>query len=86
MNKENFRFYIKVRAALNIQPKLIYDELYSVFGDQAPHYSTVTRWSKWFREGREEIEDQPRIGKSVTKTTSDNLEDVQCLIDVDSSC
>jgi hypothetical protein len=83
MNKENFRFYIKVRTALNIQPKLIYDELYSVFGDQAPPYSTVTRWSKWFREGREEIEDQPRIGRPVTETTSDNIEEVRCLIDED---
>ena len=44
MNKEKFCFYMKVRTPLNIQPKLVYDELYSVFGDQAPSYSTVTRW------------------------------------------
>ena len=28
LNNENFLFYIKVRAALNIQPKLIHDESY----------------------------------------------------------
>ena len=46
MNNENFRFYIKVRTALNIQPKLIHDELYSVFGDQGPSYNTVAKWSR----------------------------------------
>ena len=55
MNNENFRFYIKVCTALSIQPKLIHDELYSVFGDQGPSYNTVTKWSRWFREGREDI-------------------------------
>ncbi len=83
MNKENFRFYIKVRTALSIQPKLIHDELYSVFDDQAPPYNTVAKWSKWFREGREEIEDQPRLGRPVTETTSAHIEEIRCLIDED---
>ena len=58
MSAENFRFYIKVRTALNIQARIIYDELYSVYGDQAPSHRTVERWSKLFREGREELEDE----------------------------
>jgi len=41
MNKENSRAYIKVRIALNFEPKVIHDELHSVFGDQAPLYPTV---------------------------------------------
>jgi len=36
MSVEKFRFYIKVRTALNIQARIIHDELYSVYGDQAP--------------------------------------------------
>ena len=43
MNNENFGFYIKVCTILNIQPKLIYDERYSVFGDQDPSYNTVVK-------------------------------------------
>lgn len=58
MSKENFRFYIKVRTAFNISAGAIYDELYSFCGDQAPSYATVKRWAKWFREGREEVEDE----------------------------
>ena len=69
-----------MRTALNMQPELIQDDLYSVFDDRAPPYSTVARWSKSFRDGREEIEDQPRIGRPVTETTSDNIEEVRCMI------
>ena len=50
MNNGNFRFYIKVRTTLHIQPKLIHDELYSVFGNRSPSYNTVAKWSRWFRE------------------------------------
>ena len=32
-----------MRTALNIQPKLIHDERYSVFGDQDPSYNTVDK-------------------------------------------
>ena len=60
MSKENFRFYVKVRTALNLQARVIYEELHSVFGNEAPPLRTVERWSKWFREGREEVEDEAR--------------------------
>ncbi|CAF4013749.1 unnamed protein product, partial [Rotaria sordida] len=38
------------RTALNIPPGVIYDELYSDCGDQAPSYATVKRWAKWLHE------------------------------------
>ncbi|CAF1272185.1 unnamed protein product [Adineta ricciae] len=80
-DKENFRAYIKVRTALSIQLKTIHDELYSVFGNQAPSYGRVTKWSKWFREGREAVEDHPRPGRRVTETTPENIEEIRGLID-----
>ncbi len=83
MNKENYRFYIKVRTALNIQAKVIHDELYSVFGDQAPSLRTVERWSMLFRDGREEVEDEARPGRPITETTSEHIEQVRLLIDDD---
>ncbi|CAF4444448.1 unnamed protein product, partial [Rotaria sp. Silwood2] len=58
-----------MRTALSIQPKSIYDELYSLFGGQAPTYNTVTRWSKCFCEVQEEIEDQPQPGRPIVETT-----------------
>ena len=55
MNKEYFLFYIKVRTTLYTESKVILNELSSVFGDAAPPLRTVQRWSKWFRDGREEV-------------------------------
>ena len=83
MEKENFRFYIKVRTALNIRPTIIHDELRTVFGDEAPSFRSVARWSQWFREGREEIEDETRPGRPITETTSENIEQVQSIINDD---
>ncbi|CAF1664481.1 unnamed protein product [Adineta ricciae] len=74
MDKENFRFYIKERTALDVQPTIIHNELCTVFDDEAPSFRTVARWSKWFREGRQDIEDETRGGRPITETTSENIE------------
>ncbi|CAF4124123.1 unnamed protein product [Rotaria sordida] len=84
MTTENFRFYTKVRTALNIQARIIHDELYSVYGDQAPSLRAVERWSKLFREDREEVEDEARHGRPITETTSENIKRIHLLIDDDS--
>jgi histone-lysine N-methyltransferase SETMAR len=83
MDKEHVRFYIKVRTALDIQPIVIYNELHTVFGDQAPFLRTVQRWSKAFLEGREEVEDEQRSGRPVTETTTENIDQIRDLIDDD---
>ncbi|CAF1333607.1 unnamed protein product [Rotaria sordida] len=80
MDKEQFRFCIKVRTALHIEPIFIHNELYTIFGDEAPPLRTVQRWSKWFREGREKVEDEDRPGRPITETTSENIEQVRDLI------
>ena len=81
MSTENFRFYIKTRTALNIQARIIHDELYSVYGGQTPSLRTVERWSKLFRDGREELEDAVRPGRHITETISENIEQIRQLID-----
>ncbi|CAF3636616.1 unnamed protein product [Rotaria sp. Silwood1] len=83
MHKENYRFYIKVRTALGISPTIIRDELTIAFGDEAPPYATVSRWAQWFREGREEIEDEARPGRPVTETTDENIEQIRDAINDD---
>jgi transposase len=76
MDKENFRFYIKVRTALNIEAKTAHDELHTVFDDNAPSYRTVARWMQWFREGREEVEDEERSGRTVTESTAEIIQEI----------
>ena len=40
---------------------------------------TIARWSKWFGEGREGIEDETRTGRPITETTSENIEQVHSI-------
>ena len=83
MSKENIRFYIKMRTALNIQPWVIHDELYTVHDEQVPSLRTVERWCKRFREGHDNLEDGARPDRPVTETTSENIEQVRLIIDDD---
>lgn len=80
MNKENFGFYIKVRTALNVEATTIHDELRAVFGDEAPSYRTIARWAQWFREEREEIDDDERSGRPVTESTPENIEEIHSIV------
>ena len=41
---------------------------------------TVQRWSKWFRESREEVVDEERPGRPVTETTHKHIDQVGDLI------
>lgn len=95
MEKENVRFYIKVREefftlsmlecvsfalnngsssqvrhALGADALTIYEELRQYAGDQAPSHSTVKRWCKLFRRGREQLVDDPRSGRPYSRPTS----------------
>jgi hypothetical protein len=83
MSKENIRFYIKMRTALNIQPRMIYEELYAVHGDQVPCLKTVERWCKRFREGEDDLDDEARPGRPATETYSENIEQVRLIVDDD---
>ncbi|CAF1377390.1 unnamed protein product, partial [Rotaria sordida] len=58
-----------LRTALNVEATIIHDELCTVFDDEAPSYRTIARWAQWFREGREEIEDEERSRRPVAEST-----------------
>jgi hypothetical protein len=59
MDNELNRYYIKIRTILEIDPMTIHEELVTALGPSAPSYTTVTRWAKRFREGREVVNDDP---------------------------
>ena len=81
MEKIEYRAYIKTRVLLDIKPVDIYNELLLAHGHLAPHYNTVVKWAKLFREGRESIEDDPRSGRPLTSFTDTNIELVRQVID-----
>ena len=49
-------------------------------GSKAPSYPTVAEWAKRFREGREDVNDDPRSGRPVSELTDENIELVREVI------
>ena len=60
MANELNRYCIKIRTILQIGPKTIHEELVTAVEASAPSYTTVTRWVKCFRQGRENVNDDLR--------------------------
>ena len=82
-NKLN-RYYIKIPTILEIDPKTIHEELVTALGLSAPSYTTVTRWSKHFCEGREDVNDHPRSASPLSEFIDENIELVRQVISNDS--
>ncbi|CAH1970352.1 unnamed protein product [Acanthoscelides obtectus] len=55
-------------------------ELLSVFGNEAPHHSTIFRWYRAFKRGRVSLSDDPRVGAPKTAVTHENGAAVRKLI------
>lgn len=83
MYNEFNQYFVKIRTILEINPKTICEELTDALGFDAPSYAIVRRWTKRFREGRDDIDDDPRSCRSVSMLTDENIERVQQVIEVD---
>lgn len=83
MTDEFNRYYIKFRVILGINPKTICDELTETLRPDAPSYSMVKNWAKRFREGREDVSDDPRSGRPMSVLTVENIECIREVIEDD---
>ncbi|CAF1008310.1 unnamed protein product [Didymodactylos carnosus] len=83
MTDEFNRYYIKFRTILEIDAKTICEELTTALGPDVPAYSAVTKWAKRFREGRKDVNDDFRSGRSISVLTDENIEQVRQVIEDD---
>lgn len=67
------RYAIKFCSKLNKSFAETHKLIVQAYGDSTLSYSQVSRWLKAFKEGREEVVDEPRAGRPSTSTTDDNL-------------
>ena len=74
------QYYIKIRTILEIDPKIIHEELVTALELSVLSYTTVIRWAKCFREGRENVSDHPLSVSPVSEFTGENIELVRQII------
>ena len=56
---------------------MTYEKLQRVYGEHSLSRLQVLRWQKSLLEGREQVEDEPRAGRTSTSKTDDNVERVR---------
>ncbi|CAF1083628.1 unnamed protein product [Rotaria sp. Silwood1] len=83
MTDEFSRYYIRIRAILGIYSKTIFDELTEALGLDASSYPMVRKWTKRFREGREDVSNDPRSGRPISVLRDENIERVRQVIEDD---
>ena len=57
--------------------------LQQVYGEETMSRTHAFEWYKRFKEGREEVEDDPRSGRPSTSRTADNIECVKQVVRAD---
>ena len=66
MDNELSRYYRRNRTILEIDPKIIHKDLVTTLKPNALSYTTVTRWAKRFRQGREDVNNHRRSASPLS--------------------
>lgn len=77
---EEQRINIKFLAKLGKNGREIFECLKQVYGDNSLKEPTVNKWLKRFREGREEVKDDPRPGRPSTSSSDENVERIRACV------
>jgi len=80
--KENIeqRHAIKFRVKLNKSATEKFASLTEAYGDATLSRSMDFKWHKVFKEGRENVEDDPRSGRPISSTNDQNVEVVRAVM------
>ena len=65
---------------LDEKPLQIHEKLVRVYHGYALSYPTVKEWARRVKEGRHDIEDQPRAGRPISSSTSEIITQVHELV------
>src|SRR5436190_20469394 len=83
LNRENFCAIIFYNFLRQLSQQECLAEVVSVFGNEAPHQSTISRRYGEFKRGRMSLSDDPRTGAPKTAVTQENVHAVHKLIKED---
>jgi len=71
---------IKFHAKLDESTTVTYEKLQRAYGEHSLYRAQVFRWHKSFLVGREQVEDEPHVGRISTSKTDENVERVRSLV------
>uniref|UniRef100_A0A8C4QUV3 Mos1 transposase HTH domain-containing protein n=1 Tax=Eptatretus burgeri TaxID=7764 RepID=A0A8C4QUV3_EPTBU len=77
------RANLKFLAKLGKTPYESFTMLQQVYGEETMSRTRAFEWHKRFKEGRGEVEDDPRSGRPSTSRTVDNIECVKQMVRAD---
>ncbi|CAH1959208.1 unnamed protein product [Acanthoscelides obtectus] len=80
LNREHFRAIIYYNFQRQSSQQECLPELLSVFGNEAPHQSTISRWYGECKREWVNLSDDPRVGAPKTAVTQENADAVRKLI------
>jgi len=70
---------IKFCVKLNKSATEAFASLIETYGDAALSRTVAFKWHKAFKEGRENVEDDPRSGRPISSTNDQNVEMVRAV-------
>ena len=73
-------YAIKFCVKLNKSATETFASLTEAYGDATLSRSVVFKWHKAFKEGRENVEDDPHSGRPISSTNDQNVELVQAVM------
>uniref|UniRef100_A0A8C4RHA2 Mos1 transposase HTH domain-containing protein n=1 Tax=Erpetoichthys calabaricus TaxID=27687 RepID=A0A8C4RHA2_ERPCA len=76
-------YAIKFCFLLGKSPSETFTMLQQAFGTECLSYSQAKKWHKAFREGREEVTDEPRSGRPSSARTDVNVQRVRDFLKMD---
>ncbi|CAF3739106.1 unnamed protein product, partial [Rotaria sp. Silwood1] len=71
LSEKYFRFYVRVRTALNIDPDIIHHELHLIFGNNAPSKIIIDQWSDYYKKK------DANTTQSIDSSTNTSIEDIK---------
>jgi len=73
-------YAIKFCVKLNESPTRAFASLAEAYGDATRSRTMVFKWHKAFKEGRENVEDDPHSGELISSTNDQNVEMVRAVM------
>ena len=81
MDRQTFeQSSIKFCVKLGESATVTYEKIQRTYGEHSLSRAQVFRWHKSFLEGREQVEDEPRAGRTSTSKTDDSVKRVRSLV------